>query len=66
MLGILVDGEAGRERRDFEQDSTRLAEVNRAEVVAVEDVGDVPTCLVDPLTPRFLLVVRRRPRDVMP
>ena len=41
VLGVLVDREAGGEGRDLEQDPARLAEVDRAEVVAVAHVGHV-------------------------
>src|SRR4051812_16003035 len=65
VLGVLVDGEARRQRRYLEQDSARLAEVDRAKVVAVLDVGHEAAGVADALLPREVVVVLRRPRDVM-
>jgi hypothetical protein len=64
MRGVLVDREAGREGRDLEQDAPR-AEVDRAEVVAVLDAGDVAAGVADPLPPGGLFVVLGRPGDVV-
>ena len=52
VLGVLVDGEAGRQRGDLEQYAAWLAEVDRAEVVAVAHVGDVAAGVADTLLPR--------------
>src|SRR3954447_26806466 len=65
MFGIFVDGEAGREGRDLEQDAARLAEVDRAEVVAVEDLRHIAAGLDDPAAPLPLLFVAGRPGDVV-
>ena len=65
VLRILVDGEAGRERRDLEQDAARDAEVDRLEVVAVADVGDVATGAADALLPGEVVLVARGPGDVV-
>ena len=57
VLGVLVDGEPGRARRDLEQDPLRLAEVDRVEVVAVDHGRDVHAGLGGALLP-----ARRGPR----
>ena len=61
----LVGGEAGPERGDLEQDAARLAEVDRAEVEAVDDRGRPRAGLRDAVAPRLVLVQRRRPGDVV-
>src|SRR4029077_14378155 len=62
---ILVGGEAGAERRDLEEDTVRLAEVDGAEPEAVDDRRRPAAGLLHPLPPRLLVLHRRRPRDVM-
>ena len=55
----------GPERRDLEQDAARLAEVDRAEPEAVDDLGRAAAGVGDAVAPRLLLLHRRRPRDVV-
>src|SRR3954452_9497817 len=62
---ILIDREARRERRDLEQHAARLAEVDRAEVVAVADLGYEAAGAGDAGTPVEMVLVARRPRDVV-
>ena len=63
--GVLVDREAGGQRCDLEQDVPRLAEVHRAKVVAVEDLGDVPAGLTGDRLPGEVLLVLAGPYDVV-
>src|SRR4051812_5732163 len=65
MFGVLVGGEPRREGRDLEENAARLAEVDRAEVVAILDGGDEPACAFDATLPGKLLLVRGRPGDVV-
>ena len=65
VFRVLVDREPGRQRRDLEQDPARLAEVDRAEVVAVLHGRDVHPGLADAGAPRQVVLVARRPRDVV-
>src|ERR1700760_5001684 len=63
---VLVDGEARTDRRDLEQHAARLAEVDRAEVEAVDDGRRAwPPGLGDARLPRLLVVGLRRERDVV-
>src|SRR5262249_50863643 len=56
----------GRIGRDLEQDATRLAEVNRMEVHAIDDRSDPTDMRYQLALPAFLLFVSRRPeRNVM-
>src|SRR5512133_2321297 len=55
VLERLVDREAGPEGRDLEEDAARLPEVDRLEVEAVDHA----------LPPRFVLLRRRGPGDVV-
>src|SRR3954463_9208306 len=57
-IRLLVGCDPGREGRDLEQDAVRLAEVDRAEVVAVLHRGDATAGVGDPLLPRHLVVAR--------
>jgi hypothetical protein len=45
-LDLLVDRESGNIGRDLEQNTARLAEVDRAEIVAVLLFGQVPSLVV--------------------
>src|SRR5437763_12294947 len=65
VLERLVDGEAWADGGDLEQYAARLAEVDRAEVEAVDDRRRVSAALRDALLPRFVLVLGRGPGDVM-
>ena len=48
---VLVGGEAGAVGGDLEEDAARLAEVERLEVVAVDDVGDADARPPAPVAP---------------
>src|SRR4051794_33929098 len=61
----LVRGEAGPERRDLDEDATRLAEVDRAEVEAVDHRRGVHAEGAHALTPGLVILVGRGERDVM-
>src|SRR5919109_5402481 len=65
VLERLVDGEPGTDRCDLEQDAARLAEVDRAEVEAVDDRRWMRTARAHALVPRRVLVLRRGPGDVV-
>src|SRR5438105_11607532 len=65
LLEGLVDGEAGADRRDREQHAARLAEVDRAEVEAVDHRRGRGTRLGDAFLPGLVVVHRRSPGDVM-
>src|SRR5947209_7233108 len=54
MLQVLVAGEAGAFSGNFEEDSTWLAEVDRAEVVAIYDGCDCKPCTRQSLMPRTM------------
>src|SRR5918993_3441409 len=66
MIRFFVNGEPWQVGGDLEEHPTGLAEVDRAEVVAVEDGGDVETAGRD-LLPPFPLrrLIRRPPGDVV-
>src|ERR687891_1619187 len=64
-LERLVDREAGRAGGDLEQHAARLAEVDRAEVVAVDHRGGAAAALLDAPAPRLVVLVLRCPRDVV-
>src|SRR5829696_5248728 len=64
-LGVLVGGEAGGERGDLEEHAARLAEVDRAEVVAVAHVGHRAARLADAPLPGQVVVVMGGPGDVV-
>src|SRR5581483_5843544 len=64
-LERLVGGEAGAERRDLEQDPRWLAEVDGAEVEAIDDRGRSAVERLDALAPGLVLLDRRSPGDVM-
>src|SRR5579859_249091 len=65
MRGVLVDRETRTHGRDLEEHAARLAEVDRLEPEAV-DHGRRPRPAADhALPPRDLLVIPRRPRDVV-
>src|SRR5438128_2886937 len=65
-IGRLVHGEAGLVGGDLEQDAARLAEVDRAEVLALDDRRHVTARLDQHLAPVQLVgVVGRAPRDVV-
>ena len=57
--------EPGPERRDLEEDAARLAEVDRAEVEAVDDRRRPAPDSATRALPRLVLVHRRRPGDVV-
>src|SRR5207244_4470024 len=62
----LVGGEAGAaERSDLEQDTARLAEVDRLEVEPVDDRRRLPAGGDHALAPLLLLVGFARPGDVV-
>src|SRR6266508_3005482 len=65
VLERLVSREAGADRRYLEEDAARLAEVDRAEVVAVDDRRRRAAALDHPLAPALVLLGRRRPGDVV-
>src|SRR3954454_13407092 len=65
VLRGLVNGEAGAERGDLEQDAARLAEVDRLEVEALDDRRRARARLLDRRAPRLVVFLRRRPRDVV-
>src|SRR5215207_5540997 len=66
MLRVLVRGEAGAVSGDLEEDAARLPEVERLEVVAVDDVGDANAGGPHPVSPGPVLgVIRGTERDVM-
>src|ERR671936_2190586 len=64
-LERLVGGEPGTQRRDLEEHAARLAEVDRAEIEAVDDGSRPRTRALDALAPRLVVVHRRRPSHVM-
>src|SRR5947207_8582489 len=64
-LERLVDREAGADRGDLEENAARLPEVDRAEVEAVDHRRRVRTGSGDAPLPVVVLVLRRRPRDVV-
>ena len=65
VLERLVDGEARAERGDLEEDAARLAEVDRAEVEAVDHRGRLRAGRDRPLAPLLVLVHGRGPGDVV-
>src|SRR2546428_3681658 len=66
MLQVFVSGEARTVSCDLEEDSARLSEVDRAEVVAVYHRRHRKPGAVQALTPRaVLLLVRSTERHVM-
>src|SRR5207248_5740726 len=65
MRGILVRGEPRSEGGDLEEDAGRLAEVDRAEPEAVDDLRRVPTGVRDEVVPRLVVLHRRGPRDMV-
>src|SRR6188474_1784169 len=65
VLGVLVNGEAGTERRDLEQHPARLAKIDRAEVEAVDHRCGVAATRDDAVTPFGVVVDRRREGDVV-
>src|SRR5438067_13421930 len=65
MRGILVRGEPRSEGGDLEEDAGRLAEVDRAEPEAVDDLRRMPTGLRDEVVPRLVVLHRRGPRDMV-
>src|SRR5205814_7255548 len=65
VLERLVDVEAGADRRDLEEDAARLAEVDRAEVEAVDDRRGGAAGLEDALLPGLVLLGCRGPGDVV-
>src|SRR4029078_7137951 len=65
-LGRLVSRESGPVSRELEEDAAGLAEVDRAEVVAVDDRRRVRLGRrQQALAPRVLLAEADTPRDVM-
>ena len=64
-LGRLVDGEPGAQRGDLEQHAARLAEVDRAEVLAVDDLRGLHALVDHALTPGLVVAVLRCPGDVV-
>src|SRR5216684_188527 len=65
-LGRLVDGEAWLVRGDLKEDTTRLAEIDRSEVFALDHRGHVTSGLDQHLAPVELVrVVGGAPRDVV-
>ena len=65
VLRILVRREARAERRDLEEHAARLAEVDRAEVEAVDHGRRLRAGRGDPLAPGLVLLHRRGPGDVV-
>src|SRR5438105_5134597 len=65
MLGRFVGREAGAECGDLEEDAARLAEVDRAEVEAVDDGRRRRARLQRPRPPCLVVVHRRGPGDVV-
>ena len=66
VLGVLVRREAGTVGGDLEEDAARLPEVERLEVVAVDDVGDADAGRPHPVAPGPVLgVIGGAERDVM-
>ncbi len=66
MIRVLVHGEAGRVGRDLEEHAAGLSEVDRMEVLSVENRGDVEAPSLGLTAPGLLrLVVRRPPCDVV-
>src|SRR5919202_3559159 len=66
VVRVFVHRKAGRVGGDLEEDPARFAEVDRAEVLPVEDVGHVETAIRNLFSPLFLrCLVRRPPRDVV-
>ena len=65
LLERHVDGEAGPVVGDLEQHAAGLAEVDRVEVVAVDDPRVRDARLGEELRPPRVLVDRRAPRDVV-
>src|SRR5947209_16269392 len=65
MPWVLVDREARRQGGDLEQHAAGLPEVDRLEVIAIADVGDVSSGLADPLLPGQVVLVSRGPGDVV-
>src|SRR5207247_5998837 len=65
LLERLVHVEPGANRGDREQDAARLAEVDRAEVEAVDHRRRMGSGLRDALLPGLVVVHRRGPRHVM-
>src|SRR2546422_11641348 len=66
LLGRLVDSEARTVGGDLEKDATRLAEIDRLEVPAVDHWGHVAAGCQQRVSPRDLGIrVRRPPGDVM-
>src|SRR5918999_1810376 len=64
-LERLVDREAGRAGGDLEQHAARLAEVDRAEVVAVDHRSGAAPALLDAAAPGLVVLVLGRPGDVV-
>src|SRR6185503_18296047 len=65
LLDRAVDGEPGLRRRELEQDPARLAEVDRAEVVAVDDPAVRDAGLLQHVEPAPVLGLGRVPGDVV-
>src|SRR5690242_18031114 len=65
MPGVLVGAEAGSDRRDLEQHTARLAEVDRAEVEAVDDGGRIRARGQHSLMPALVLLRERGERHVV-
>src|SRR5207244_6805182 len=65
VLRRLVGREAGTEGCDLEEHAARLAEVDRAEVEAVDDGRRRRAGVERPLPPRLVVVHRRGPGDVV-
>src|SRR5439155_15972521 len=65
VLERLVGGEARADRGDLEENAARLAEVDRAEVVAVDYGRRLRPRGGDALVPRGMLVQRGGPGDVV-
>src|SRR5581483_10007160 len=65
-VGVFVDGESRRDRRDLEQHAARLAEIDRREVAAVADLRHLRARRDQPFAQRELLLrAADRHRDVM-
>src|SRR5713226_7261112 len=65
VRGILVDRKARTHRRDLEQHATWFAKVHGLEPIAVDHRRRLSAGRNDALAPRHLLVVKRRPGNVM-
>src|SRR3990172_3268841 len=57
VLNVLIGGKTRSISGNLEQDTARLAEIDRLEVVAVDDIGHLQACLGNPLPPLRMLCI---------